>query len=111
MAIGASLFVSILAIGPITGSAINPAVWVGTVSSAAYCGDVQLDNWWAYWVAHSAAGLWGGFWFKLMYECDEADGQTSTAGADKFSHQQVSTVDADGDCEAEQIQLSPMGTR
>lgn len=79
IAIGTSLFVSVLCIGDITGSAINPAVWVGTVASAAYCADgkdntLKLNNAWIYWVAHILAGLFYGLWFQLIYGCDEAFG-------------------------------------
>eukprot|EP01084_Bolivina_argentea_P275902 470614_1 len=76
IAIGTCLFISILAIGPITGSAINPAVWSGTVASAAFCdiNAVNIDNCWIYWVAHISAGLFGGIWFRIVYGCDESYG-------------------------------------
>ena len=78
IAIGTSLFVSVLCIGDITGSAINPAVWVGTVSSAAFCADddneLILDNAWIYWIAHIFAGIFYGLWFQLIYGCDDAFG-------------------------------------
>ena len=78
LSIGTSLFVSVLCIGDITGSAINPAVWVGTVTSAAFCAEedneLKLERAWIYWVAHFLAGTFYGVWFRLIYSCEDAYG-------------------------------------
>eukprot|EP00483_Globobulimina_turgida_P001990 UN01992 len=69
-AIGMILTVSVLSIGNITGSAVNTAVWAGTVASASSCLDdgekLNLDHCWIYWVAHILAGLISGAWFVLI---------------------------------------------
>ena len=53
-AIGMILTVAALSIGEISGSAVNTAVWVGTVASAAACAEegesLNLDHCWIYWV-------------------------------------------------------------
>merc|ERR1712096_110223 len=72
LAIGAVLMISAMAIGPISGSAINPAVWLGTVASAAACLEdgqelIGMKHAWIYWIAHILAGIIAGFWFKFIY--------------------------------------------
>lgn len=67
LAIGGVLFVSAVAIGPITGSAINPAVWVGTVSSASVYGVPGTTDCWIYWVAHILAGVYSGLYFTFVH--------------------------------------------
>ena len=79
-AIGMILTVAALSIGEITGSAVNTAVWVGTVASAAACQDegqsLNLDHWWIYWVSHLLAGVISGFWFVMIYgEGMDGDGK------------------------------------
>ena len=53
-AIGMILTVAALSIGEISGSAVNTAVWAGTVASAAACMEegesLNLEHWWIYWV-------------------------------------------------------------
>lgn len=70
-AIGMILTVAALSISEITGSAVNTAVWAGTVASAAACLDegqkLNLDHCWIYWVAHILAGIISGAWFVLIY--------------------------------------------
>eukprot|EP01084_Bolivina_argentea_P318179 551753_1 len=82
-AIGMILTVAALSIGEITGSAVNTAVWVGTVASAAACVEdgekLNLDHAWIYWVAHILAGLISGFWFVLVYG-DQMDGSGKGKG-------------------------------
>jgi len=67
LAIGGVLFVSAVAIGPMTGSAINPAVWVGTVSSASVSGVPRTTHCWIYWVAHILAGVYSGLYFTFVH--------------------------------------------
>jgi len=67
LAIGGTLFVSAVAIGPITGSAINPAVWMGTVVSASVYGDPVVDDCWIYWIAHFLAGIYSGLYFTFVH--------------------------------------------
>eukprot|EP01083_Nonionella_stella_P026843 73910_1 len=96
LAIGSCLLVSILAIAPISGSAINPAVWAGTVASAAFCGDLNWEHCWIYWVAHIVAGCFCGAWFRAIYgdeqeyaHCDAKDARKKTTG----DHEAVDTDD------------------
>ena len=65
-----------MAIGPVSGSAINPAVWLGTVLSATMCVDElkYIEYAWIYWVAHLSAGIIAGLWFNVVYGGDECDG-------------------------------------
>eukprot|EP01083_Nonionella_stella_P119974 359015_1 len=81
-AIGMILTVAALSIGEITGSAVNTAVWVGTVASAAACvedGDtLNLDHCWIYWVSHLLAGVISGLWFVLIYGGDMDGAQKGT---------------------------------
>ena len=82
-AIGMLLTVAALSIGEITGSAVNTAVWVGTVASAAACVEegksLNLDHWWIYWVSHLLAGLISGCWFVLIYG-EDMDGKDEDGG-------------------------------
>ena len=68
-----------MSIGNISGSAINPAVWVGSIVSATMCleeGETlkYIDYSYIYWIAHLFAGIIAGLWFNIVYGGDEANG-------------------------------------
>eukprot|EP01083_Nonionella_stella_P026844 73912_1 len=93
LAIGACLLVSILAIAPITGSAINPAVWAGTVASAAFCDDINVEHCWIYWVAHILAGCLGGAWFRAIYGDDQEYAKDAAGKKTTGDHEAITTDD------------------
>ena len=76
ISIAACLFVSLNCISHISGSALNPAVWVGLISSAAFCGDVRTNGAWIYWLAHLCAAWLSGVWFMYFYGGSECFGET-----------------------------------
>jgi len=67
--IGLTLFVAVLAINTVTGCAINPAVWFGTVVSSATCHhtNAEVNEIWIYWLAEFLAGLIAGLSFRALY--------------------------------------------
>jgi len=67
LAIGTVLFVGASAIGGISGCAINLAVWVGTVTSAAVNGSPELRHCWIYFVAHIVAGVYSGVYYTFVH--------------------------------------------
>eukprot|EP01084_Bolivina_argentea_P124577 220750_1 len=86
-AIGGTLTVSALAIGGVTGAALNPAVWCGTVASAASCvDDLNLKAAWIYWIAPLCAGVGSGLWFHFIYNWD--------GSADKFEESMLNSKEA-----------------
>lgn len=88
-AIGGTLTIGILSISKITGAALNPAVWTGTVASAAACMDedeLNLKDAWIYWIAPICAGIVTGLWFQFIYNFDGA--------ADKFEESMLNSKEA-----------------
>jgi len=69
IAIGCSLLVCAISIANITGCAINPAVWFGTVVSSATCHhtNAEVNEIWIYWLAEFLAGLIAGLSFRALY--------------------------------------------
>ena len=76
VAIGLVLTCAAMGIGPITGAAINPAVFVGTITSASITvTDMQnMDVCYIYPLAHICAGIVAGGFFSLVYGGPETDG-------------------------------------
>jgi len=69
LAIGCSLLVCAISIAGITGCAINPAVWFGTVVSSVACQHInaEIKEVWMYWLAEFTAGLAAGLSFRALY--------------------------------------------
>jgi len=67
LTIGSVLFVSAVTIGGKSGSAINLAVWIGTVASADLCMTPVTRHWWIYFVAHIAAGIYSGVYYTYIH--------------------------------------------
>jgi len=69
LAIGCSLLICAISISKITGCAINPAVWFGTVISSGLCSTTDAKGYeiWMYWGAEILAGLFAGYTFRRLY--------------------------------------------
>jgi len=69
LAIGCSLLVCAISIAQVTGCAINPAVWFGTVISTAVCPHHNAKGYeiWLFWIAEITAGIFAGVSFRRFY--------------------------------------------
>jgi len=76
LTIGLTLFVSVLAINTVTGCAINPAVYFGTLLPALSCktyygeeetGHIQTKYMWIYVISEPVGALLAGLIFKYFY--------------------------------------------
>ena len=71
MTIGFTVLAAVQLIGPISGACLNPAVWFGTIVSAAMCVDNQDEiKWgqiWIYLPATILGGITAGVVYRLLY--------------------------------------------
>ena len=93
IAIGFALFVSINTIGQISGCAINPAVWLGTIISAATCNDGSIDITfgyiWIYLIGTSLGGIIAGLLFRFIND-DDSWGSNDVYGDDDMHKYRMS---------------------
>lgn len=61
-AIGLTVFVGVLAVGPLTGGAFNPARYLGPAAVAD-----DLGDWWVYFVGPGIGGLVGGLLYPTLF--------------------------------------------
>jgi aquaporin Z len=62
LAIGLTLTMDILAVGPISGAAMNPARWFGPAVVQA-----SFDNWWVYWVGPAIGAAIAAVLYAYIY--------------------------------------------
>lgn len=71
MTIGFTVLAAVQLIGPISGACLNPAVWFGTIISAAICNDggndIKWNQAWIYLFATIFGGITAGFVYRLLY--------------------------------------------
>jgi len=69
ISIGCSLLICAISLSNITGCAINPAVWFGTIVSSAACKSFHANSYeiFMYWGAEILGGLAGGLSFRRLY--------------------------------------------
>merc|ERR1712039_1117726 len=73
--IGLALFVSVLSIGPVTGSCLNPVRFLGPFAVANIYGNVS-QSWtdcWIYMLGPIFGALLGGFYYEFFMLNDEND--------------------------------------
>jgi aquaporin Z len=66
LAIGFTVMVGALVVGPLTGGAFNPAVGFGPVVIDSMLGDGGLSNLWVYLIGPSAGGLLAGLVYRMQ---------------------------------------------
>jgi len=88
LTIGMTLFVAVLAIGSVTGCAINPAVYLGTIFPALCCaswygtdvvGHVQTRYFWIYIVADPIGAIMAALVYRYIFGLEEFGNCTARA--------------------------------
>jgi len=87
--IGFTVVIGAISIGPVSGGSMNPAVWLGCVTSAVVRAsdqnqEIHPKGAWIYWVAPILAGLVCGGLYRYI---DTANARESIGGAVTFQHQ------------------------